>query len=175
MFDASTFTPVVGKLVLNTRVHFGLVAPYNQNKGASPFERFILGGSGLAGQNFIFGTDIIGLRGYNDNSVVPFNPTGERTGGTVFNKFVMELRYPVSLNPAATIFVLSFLEGGNTWESPKEFNPFNVYRSAGIGARIFMPAFGLIGIDYGIGFDEIPGNPGANGGQFHFIIGQQIR
>jgi outer membrane protein insertion porin family len=175
MFDASTFTPVAGKLVLNARVHFGLVAPYNQNKGASPFERFILGGSGLAGQNFIFGTDIIGLRGYNDNSIVPFNPTGERTGGTVFNKYVMELRYPVSLNPAATIFVLSFLEGGNTWESPKEFNPFNIYRSAGVGARIFMPAFGLIGIDYGIGFDRIPGNPGASGGQFHFIIGQQIR
>ncbi len=175
MFDASFFTPVAGKLVLNTRVHFGFLNAYNRDKGVGPFERFTMGGAGLAGQNFILGTDIIGLRGYQDNSIVPIAFSDDDTGGTVFNKYVMEFRYPISLNPAATIFILGFLEGGNNWGSFDQFDPFNVYRSAGFGARIFMPAFGLIGLDYGIGFDDVPGSPEANGPQFHFTIGQQIR
>lgn len=176
MFDASFFTPIVGKLVLNTRAHVGFLETYSRDKGVGPFERFVLGGSGLSGFNFLLGLDIIGLRGYRDNSIVPFTSgVNANTGGTVFSKYVMELRYPLSLNPAATIFVLTFLEGGNNWAGFEKFNPFNVYRSAGVGARIFMPAFGMIGIDYGVGFDEIPGSPGANGGQFHFTIGHQIR
>jgi outer membrane protein insertion porin family len=176
MFDASFFTPIVGKLVLNTRAHFGFLQTYSKDKEVGPFERFILGGSGLSGFNFLLGSDIIALRGYKDRSIVPFS-TGVNagTGGTVFSKYVMELRYPLSLNPAATIFVLSFVEAGNNWADFGRFNPFNVYRSAGIGARVLMPAFGMIGIDYAVGFDEVRGDPGANGGQFHFTIGQQIR
>lgn len=176
MIDASFFTPVAGKLVLSTRAHFGFLQTYSKDNGVGPFERFILGGSGLSGFNFLLGSDIIALRGYKDNSIIPFS-TGVNagTGGTVFSKYVMELRYPLSLNPAATIFVLSFVEAGNNWADFGRFNPFNVYRSAGFGARVLMPAFGMIGIDYAVGFDEVPGNPGANGGQFHFTIGQQIR
>ncbi|GAA4447749.1 POTRA domain-containing protein [Nibrella saemangeumensis] len=182
MFDASWFQTVFGKLVLNARAHMGFLGSYNARTEIGPFERFVLGGSGLAGQGtFALAQDIIGLRGYQDrsvytadnNRVVDFNQRNQ--GGVVYNKYVMELRYPVSLNPSATIFVLGFLEGGNNWGSYRQFNPFDIKRSAGMGARIFMPAFGLIGIDYGWGFDELPGVQKKNTGQFHFTIGQQFR
>jgi outer membrane protein insertion porin family len=171
MFDSNWFTPLGNKLVLSTRAHMGFIGRYGPT-AYSPFERFVLGGSGMAGQmgGFILARDIIGLRGYPDNQVGP-----GQAGGVVYNKFVMEMRYPISLNPAATIFVLGFLEGGNNWGNFDDFNPFKIKRSAGIGARIFMPAFGLIGIDYGWGFDEIPNVHRAGKGQFHFTIGQQIR
>lgn len=171
LFDNSWFTTLVGNLVLNARMHLGFIGAYNQDLGVGPFERFQLGGDGLTGQNFLLGTEIIGLRGYANNSITP---VGE-SGGVAFNKFVMELRYPVSLNPAATIFVLSFIEGGNNFRSISEYNPFDLKRSVGVGARIFMPAFGMIGLDWGYGFDEVPGTPGASGGRFHFTIGQQFR
>lgn len=171
MFDASWFTKLFGKFVLSTRAHFGYIGAYNSKVGVGPFERFVLGGAGLTGQNFLLGTEIIGLRGYQDNSIKPINAQG----GVVYNKFVMEVRYPVSLNPAATIFVLGFLEGGNNWSNYAEYNPYNLKRSAGFGAKIFMPAFGLIGLDWGYGFDEVPNVPGANKGRFHFTIGQQFR
>jgi outer membrane protein insertion porin family len=177
MFDNSWFTPVVGKLVLNTRVNMGFLGSYG-GADISPFERFILGGDGLAQQNFGIGQDIIGLRGYQNNSITPPVPgvsSSNTQGGTIYNKFVMELRYPISLNPSATIFVLGFMEYGNNWDKFRNYNPFNMYRSAGVGARIFMPAFGLLGIDWGYGFDEVIGNPGVGGAQFHFTIGQQIR
>lgn len=182
MFDASWFQTVFGKLVLNARAHMGFLGSYNSRTEIGPFERFVLGGSGLAGQGtFALAQDIVGLRGYQDrsvytadnNRVVDFNQRSQ--GGVVYNKYVMELRYPVSLNPSATIFVLGFLEGGNNWGSYRQFNPFDIKRSAGMGARIFMPAFGLIGIDYGWGFDELPGVQKKNTGQFHFTIGQQFR
>ncbi|EAY27825.1 outer membrane protein assembly factor BamA [Microscilla marina] len=176
MFDASFFTPIVGDLVFHTRAHFGFLGLYNADVGYGPFERFILGGDGLSGQNFLLGNDIIGLRGYNNNSIQPVRLTdGRQEAGIAFNKFVMELRYPISLNPSATIFILGFLEGGNNWGSYANFNPFDIYRSAGIGARIFMPAFGMLGLDWGYGFDEVRGAPGANKGQFHFTIGQILR
>lgn len=181
MFDNSWFVSIVGNLVLNARAHMGFLGTYNDVKGISPFERFIVGGDGLAQSNFGVGQDIIGLRGYQNNSIIPYtyDPVigsfDNDAGGTIYNKFVLELRYPVSLNPSATIFVLGFVEGGNNWGTFKEFNPFNVKRSAGIGARIFMPAFGLLGVDWAYGFDDIIGSPGANGPQFHFTIGQQIR
>lgn len=171
MFDNSWFTNPFDKFVIHTRAHFGYIGAYNQELGVGPFERFTLGGDGLTGQNFLLGTEIIGLRGYENNSVTPLNSAG----GVIYNKFVMEARYPVSLNPAATIFVLGFLEAGNNWNSYEEYNPFNLKRSAGIGARIFMPAFGMIGLDWGYGFDDVEGRPGANEGRFHFTIGQQIR
>lgn len=182
MFDATWYQTVVGKLVLSARAHMGFLGNYTKRTEIGPFERFVLGGSGLAGQGvFALAQDIVGLRGYPDRQV--YTADNNRTvnsgitsqGGVVYNKFVSELRYPVSLNPSATIFVLGFVEGGNNWGSYKQFNPFDIKRSAGVGARIFMPAFGLIGIDYGWGFDAIPGVQKANTGQFHFTIGQQIR
>ncbi len=172
MFDNSWFTRLVGDLVLHTRAHFGYIGVYNSQLEAGPFERFVLGGDGLTGQNFLLGLEIIGLRGYPNNSITPVG----QAGGVIYNKFVMELRYPISLNPAATIFVLSFLEGGNNFGNYAEYNPFDMKRSAGVGARIFMPAFGMIGIDWGYGFDSVPGQGNDfSGGQFHFTIGQQLR
>ncbi|WP_375447867.1 outer membrane protein assembly factor BamA [uncultured Fibrella sp.] len=182
MFDASWFQTAVGKFVLNARAHMGFLGSYNSRTPIGPFERFVLGGSGLAGQGqFALAQDIIGLRGYPDRRVITLDnnrvPTGNETsqGGVVYSKYVAELRYPVSLNPSATIFVLGFVEAGNNWASYKQYNPFDLRRSAGAGARIFMPAFGLIGIDYGWGFDTVPGVQQAGTGQFHFTIGQQFR
>ncbi|MBO0951624.1 outer membrane protein assembly factor BamA [Fibrella forsythiae] len=182
MFDASWFQTAVGKFVLNARAHMGFLGSYNARTAIGPFERFVLGGSGLAGQGqFALAQDIIGLRGYPDRRVITLDnnrvPVGNETsqGGVVYSKYVAELRYPVSLNPSATIFVLGFVEAGNNWASYKQYNPFDLRRSAGAGARIFMPAFGLIGIDYGWGFDTVPGVQQAGTGQFHFTIGQQFR
>ena len=182
MFDASWFQTAVGKFVLNARAHMGFLGSYNSRTAIGPFERFVLGGSGLAGQGqFALAQDIIGLRGYPDRQVLTLDnnrtATGNETrqGGVVYSKYVAELRYPVSLNPSATIFVLGFMEAGNNWASYSQYNPFDLRRSAGAGARIFMPAFGLIGIDYGWGFDAIPGIQKAGTGQFHFTIGQQFR
>lgn len=177
MFDGAFYTPLLGKLVLASRIHFGFLDAYRSAKGLVPFERFTLGGGGLAGQNFIIGRDVIGLRGYEDNAVRPLDPR-RRTfvDGTVFAKYVLELRYPVSLNPAATVFVLGFYEAGNNWLGFERFNPFKMYRSAGIGVRFLMPAFGMIGLDWGRGFDQIEGLPAGQGLQnFTFTIGQQIR
>jgi outer membrane protein insertion porin family len=177
MFDMSYYATITGKLVLSARTHMGYLGSYNEKIGYSPFGRFIVGGSGLAGQGSfsLADQDIIGLRGYEDQKVGPLAQNGfpASGGGIAYNKYVMELRYPVSLNPQATIFVLGFAEGGNNWGSYKEFNPFDLKRSAGVGARIFMPAFGLLGIDWGYGFDKIQGK--KSGAQFHFTIGQQIR
>lgn len=181
MFDASWFATITGKLVLNTRAHMGFLGNYNSKNPISPFGRFIVGGSGLAGQGmFVMADqDIIGLRGYPDRAVGALtsadNVVPRGGGGVVYNKYVMELRYPVSLNPQATIFLLTFAEGGNNWDSYKDYNPFDIKRSAGVGARIFMPAFGLLGIDWGYGFDKIQGRTQRHGGEFHFTIGQQLR
>lgn len=176
MFDADFFTQVVGDLVINAKAHMGFLGSYGSGRGIGPFERFVLGGSGLSGQtgNFFIGRDVIALRGYEDQSLQPVDEAGNR-GGVVYNKFALQLRYPLSLNPAATIYVQAFGEAGNNWGSYSEFNPFDLKRSAGIGARIFMPAFGLIGIDWAYGFDRLPGQPNVSGSQFHFTIGQQIR
>ncbi|RSK30143.1 outer membrane protein assembly factor BamA [Hymenobacter metallilatus] len=183
MFDASWFSPVVGKLVLNTRAHFGFIGSYNSARPIGPFERFKLGGSGLGyggSSNFIAGTEYVGLRGYADPNDVNSLPASQQTsaGGVVYNKFVMEMRYPVSLNPAATVYVLSFAEAGNSFEQYTNYNPYKLYRSAGVGARIFMSAFGLLGFDYGWGFDKVPVTSAGqkqDKGIFHFIIGQQLR
>ncbi|WP_017730020.1 BamA/OMP85 family outer membrane protein [Nafulsella turpanensis] len=178
MFDADFFTQIIGDLVLNAKANMGFIGSYGSGNPIGPFERFVLGGDGMSGQagGYYIGRDIIGLRGYETTSIGP--RVGNRTtgtGGVVYNKFTLQLRYPLSLNPAATIYLQAFGEAGNNWGSYREFNPFDLYRSAGIGARIFMPAFGLIGIDWAYGFDEIPGLPEQNGSQFHFTIGQQIR
>ncbi len=153
--------------VLRTKIGYGFLGMYNKEVGLSPFERFYMGGSGISGfQNFV-AREIIGLRGYPDNSI------SSQVGDPIVARYTLELRYPVSLNPQATIFLLGFAEAGNTWRNFRTFNPFDVKRSAGFGMRVFLPMFGMLGIDYGWGFDSVPGKPGiGNGqGQFHFTIG----
>ncbi|MDH5381938.1 MAG: outer membrane protein assembly factor BamA, partial [Cyclobacteriaceae bacterium] len=147
-----------------------------------PFERFYLGGAGLAGQQFIIANDVVGLRGYEDNSLVPpystqidYTAGNGIRGGIMYDKFGLELRYPVSTAEAATIYGFIFAEGGNNWYHYEDFNPFDMYRSAGVGVRVFMPAFGLIGINWAYGFDTLPGRSDISGSQFHFTIGQQLR
>lgn len=174
-FDTKYFLTLTGKLVLAARAHFGYLGTYSSKTDVGPFERFQLGGAGLTGQNFLLGTDVVGLRGYPDNSITPFDTDNNIEGGTLFNKYVMEVRYPISLAQSATIYALTFVEGGNNWDRFSEFNPYNIKKSAGIGLRIFMPAFGLMGIDWAYGFDQVPGSFENAGPQFHFSIGQQIR
>ena len=174
-FDTQHYLQLADKLVLASRAHFGFIGTFTNKVGAGPFERFTLGGDGLTGQNFLLGTDVIGLRGYSNNSLTPIEEDTQIRGGLYFVKFVTELRYPVSLNPSATIYMLAFLEGGNNWNDFGLYNPFDLQRSAGFGIRIFMPAFGLLGLDWGYGFDSEPGQIDASGAQFHFSIGQQIR
>ena len=185
MFDASFFTRVMGDLIVNARAHLGFLGAYNPDvTGIAPFERFFLGGDGLGNQNFgIIGTDQIGLRGYENQALTPprydidgrLLGDGEVDGGVAFTKYVVELRYPVSLNPSATIYVLGFMEAGNNFYTYNDYDPFSLFRSAGLGARIFMPAFGLIGVDWAYGFDTVPGQLERSGAQFHFSIGQPIR
>lgn len=178
-FDAQWFTPLTkGKspLVLMTRANFGFLGYYNSNKGLAPFERFRYGGTGLNGLTWgaqFLGAEIVGLRGYNDGVIS--KQAGMIAGDApIYNRFTMELRVPISLNPSATVFGLAFLEGGNAWSNFKEFDPFNIKRSAGVGVRVFLPMFGLLGLDYGFRFDEVPGYPTMPKGQFHFIIGQNF-
>ena len=173
-FNAATYTKLVGDLVLMTRAQFGHLGYYNRNWGYSPFEYFLVGGDGMSGYS-TYGSDIIPLRGYENYSLTPqkttaYNSSGYAYAGNVYDKFTVELRYPVVLQPQSTIFVLAFLEGGNCWADIRDFNPFQIKRSAGVGVRIFLPMIGLLGIDWGYGFDD-----SANGGsQFHFVIGQQF-
>jgi len=166
-FKADWYTKIYGKLVLRTLGEFGFLGAYNNDRGLVPFERFFLGGDGLA--NFAMdGREVIQLRGYPNYSL------SSTDGGTIYNKFSMELRYPISLAQTASIYVLTFAEGGASYDNFKQYNPFVLQRSAGFGLRVFMPAFGLLGIDFGHGFDAIPGQSGRNGWETHFIIGQQF-
>jgi outer membrane protein insertion porin family len=176
-YDAQWFTKIIGKLVLMSQVRFGFLGSYNSAVGASPFERFKLGGDGMQSYQFLQGSDIIGLRGYQNFSIVPIGTNYNTTtnpGSTIYNKYTFELRHPVIASQSATIFVLAFAEGGNVWNDFSQFNPFDVRRSVGVGARVFLPIFGLLGLDYGYGFDAIPGIPGANKGQFSFSISQSL-
>ncbi|WP_305981850.1 BamA/OMP85 family outer membrane protein [Roseivirga thermotolerans] len=178
MFDWSMFIPVGPKFVINARAHLGFIGTYSKRTDSGPFERFFLGGNGLNGaNNFIIGQDIIALRGYEDNSIDPVDPVTGFRGGIVYNKFTAELRYPVSKAPTSTIYLLAFGEAGNTWIDFSEYSPRDLFRSAGFGARVFLPAFGLLGIDWAYGFDQDNSlSPAVLGGsQVHFTIGQQIR
>ena len=167
-FEGTWYTRIIDKLVLRTHAEFGFLGAYNPDRGNIPFERYFLGGDGLQ-QYAMDGRETIALRGYENQSL------SSRDGSTVYNKFSLELRYPITLKPSASIYALSFLEAGNGYDNFREFNPFNSKRSAGFGVRIFMPAFGLLGIDFGYGFDsEIPNDLNPNGWETHFIIGQQF-
>ncbi|NER18142.1 outer membrane protein assembly factor BamA [Spongiivirga citrea] len=178
-FKGDWYTRLVDKLVLKSSAEFAFLGAYNQDRGVIPFERFALGGDGL-GQFNIGGTEAVGLRGYPNQSLNPIitDPvTGQQSnndGATIYNKFSLELRYPLTLKPAASIYGLTFLEAGAAFNNFKDYNPFELQRSAGLGVRIFMPAFGLLGIDFGYGFDPLPGQTQRNGWETHFIIGQQF-
>jgi outer membrane protein insertion porin family len=164
--DAAFYTRIVGDLVVKTAAHWGFLGMYNGLYGYSPFERFFVGGDGL--QGFVLdGREIIGLRGYPNLALSP------STGGVMFNKFTLEFRYPLSLNPSATIYALAFAEGGNSWETYQAYKPFDIKRAVGGGVRIFMPMFGMLGVDFGYGFDSY-GAIRVSGWQTHFILGQQF-
>jgi outer membrane protein insertion porin family len=171
---AAFYTEIFNKAVVLTRARFGFLGKYNTQIGVTPFERFYLGGDGLSGYNNLDGREIIGMRGYGNETITPDYFKNKNIGGTIFSKYTLELRYPLSLNPSATIYAMAFLEGGNSWMGFADFNPFSIYRTAGFGVRVFLPMFGLLGLDWGYGFDEVPGIPGANGSQFHFSINQSI-
>ncbi len=173
-FSASLYRQVVGNLVLSARVKYGFLGQYNNDIGITPFDRYYLGGDGLSGANNLDGREIIGMRGYSNESLTPNYYKNKNVGATIYNKSTLELRYPLSLNPSATIYVMGFLEAGNAWKEFKDFNPFSLKRSAGVGVRVFLPMFGLLGLDWGYGFDDVPGLPSANKGQFHFSINQSI-
>ena len=169
--NGSFFTEIFNKTVIKTAGEFGFLGAYNDEVGLPPFERFFLGGDGL--QNFVLdGREIIGLRGYPNNSLVP--SVTSNLGGALYNKFTLELRYLITENPSAQIFALSFLEAGNNYDTFNNYQPFKLKRSAGAGVRIFMPMFGLLGIDFGYGFDNRPGTFIPSGWNTHFIIGQQF-
>ncbi len=176
-FESQWFQRIYGKLVLKAQAQFGLLGIYNTAVGQSAFERFKLGGDGMQGFDYLQGSEIIAMRGYANNAVIPSgsNPTiAQGSGSPIFNKYVLELRHPITASQSATIFVLAFAEGGNTWNSFRDFAPFNVRRAAGFGARVFLPIFGLLGIDYGFAFDKIPGLE-SNGRQpFTFSISQAL-
>ena len=174
-FKGSVFTKLVGDLVLMARAQFGYLGYYNRKWGYSPFEGFRVGGDGMSGYD-TYGAEIVSLRGYENYSLTPqamssYNTTGNYYAGNVYDKFTVELRYPVILQPQSTIFALLFLEGGNCWSDIRNFNPFQIRRSAGVGVRVFLPMIGLLGVDWGYGFDNHDGNGGS---QFHFVIGQQF-
>lgn len=174
-FKAAWYSELYEKLVLMTRVRFGYLGYYNQDIGPTPFHRFYLGGDGLGTYNFD-SREIIGMRGYKNETLTPgYNGSSNAmVGGNFFTKYTMELRYPLSLNPTATIYAMGFLEAGNCWLGFENFNPFKVYRSTGLGLRIYLPMFGLLGLDWGYGFDKVPGDESASGSQFHFSIGGSI-
>lgn len=168
-FKGTLYTKLIGDLVLMTRAQFGYLGTYNRNLGYSPFEGYQVGGDGMSGYNS-YGSEIIGLRGYENYSLTPMEDGVY--AGRVYDKFTLELRYPLMLQPTSTIFFLAFLEGGNAWADIRDFNPFEIKRSAGVGVRIFLPMIGMLGIDLGYGFDHVGGTRG--GWQPHFVIGQQF-
>lgn len=172
--QGSIFTPLdkADKLVLMGKYEMGFVGYYNKFV-RTPYEKFILGGDGMSGYNS-YGSQTIGLRGYENSSLTPRNNYGNYDGN-MYNKLTFEMRYPLTLQPSAQVYALAFLEAGNAWSDFKDYSPFDLKRSAGVGVRIFLPIFGLMGIDWGYGFDEVPGAASkVNGSQFHFVIGQQF-
>lgn len=173
-FTANWYTALnkhkTNKFVLHSSVGFGFLGGYNKNLGQSPFERFYLGGVYLSGF-LLDGREIVNLRGYDELSLT--TPSSS-VGAPVITKYSMELRYPLSLNPSATIFAMGFAEAGRTWQNFKDYNPFNLYRSAGMGLRIYLPMFGLLGFDYGWRLDDVPNYSNMARGQFHFSIGMNM-
>jgi len=171
-FDSQYFLKLAGNLVLMSRVQLGFLGNYSSSFGDIPLGRFYVGGDGLMGFQ-LDDRELIGLRGYQNNSLSPRNASGQFVGATAFQKYTMELRYPLTLNPSATIYVTSFLEAGNSFMRLRDFEPFTNFRSAGLGVRFFLPMFGLLGVDWGYGFDRVPGLE-AHKSNFHITIGQNF-
>ena len=170
-FKSRTFTALTGATkcpVLMTRVEFGILGSFNKDK-KSPFETFYVGGDGMSGYSYSYATETIGLRGYDNGSLTPRGYTGY-----AYDRFTLELRYPIILGNSTNIFALAFVEGGNAWNNIKDFNPFDLKRSAGVGVRVFLPMVGLLGVDWAYGFDEVFGSRSYGGSQFHFILGQEF-
>jgi len=173
-FKAYWYFELMEKLVLASKIRFGYLGYYNSDLGVTPFERFYLGGDGLSGTNNFDGREIVSMRGYTNESITPYYYQDRNIGGTVFTRYSLELRYPLSLNPSSTIFALGFVEAGNSWLGSQGFDPFDMKRSAGVGVRVFLPMFGMLGLDWAYGFDPIYGIPTANGSHFHFSLNQSI-
>ena len=169
-FKGKFYTKIVGDLVLMARIQFGYLGYYNRNLGYSPFEGFKLGGDGMTGYDS-YGSEIVSMRGYTNYSLTPIY--NDAYAGNVYDKFSLELRYPIMLQPSASIYAFVFAEAGNAWSDIRDFNPFSVKRSAGVGVRLYLPIVGILGVDWGYGFDkDFLGNKG--GSQFHFVIGQEF-
>jgi outer membrane protein insertion porin family len=168
-FEGDWYTNVYKRLILRSNVSFGFLGAYNNDRGVVPFERFSLGGSGLGGAG-LQQIETVRMRGYPDNGSL-----SSEDGGIIFNRFSLELRHPISMkSQAAQIFALAFVEAGNSYDDYKDYNPFDMYRSAGAGIRINMAAFGLLGIDFAHGFDALPGQTEKNGWETHFILGREF-
>ncbi len=165
---------LMDKLVFASRFRFGFLGMYNSELGVTPFERFYLGGDGLSGYNNYDGREIIGMRGYANETVTPLYYKNHNIGGTIFTRYSFELRYPLSLNPNSTIYAQIFFEAGNSWLNVNTFDPFEIKRAAGAGIRVFLPMFGMLGLDWAYGFDPIPGIPSAAGSHFHFSLNQSL-
>jgi outer membrane protein insertion porin family len=172
--SGKVFTPLTpdSKLVLMVRADWGYLGHYNKYT-KSPFETFYMGGDGTTGYSS-YSTEYISMRGYSSGSLTPYDAATGRNMGYVYNKFTMELRYPVLLEQSATIWALGFLEAGNCFAEIRDYNPFNLKRSVGVGVRVFLQMFGLLGVDWGWGFDSINGNKSYGGSQFHFVLGQEL-
>ena len=163
------------KLVLYAGAQYGYLGHFDKDK-RSPFEGYEMGGDGMSGYS-LYGREYVGLRGYENGSLTNAGSnflTPPTSDASLYSKLTMELRYPISLAQSATIYALAFMEAGNSWYELKDFEPFNLYRSAGVGLRVFLPMFGMLGIDWGYGFDEVPGRSGASGSQIHFVLGQEF-
>lgn len=176
LFKSDYYFPLTkdDKMVLRARFDFGYLGYYNKAIGPSPFESFYLGGSGMTGYT-LYGHDIIAMRGYTDGSLTPIDSKTSAPAGNIYSKITFELRYPISLSQQATVYALTFLEAGRSWTRLREYNPFKMCRSAGVGLRANLPMFGLLGIDWGYGFDAVPsGAASANHSQFSFVIGQEF-
>ena len=166
-YKGAVYLRLIDDLVLATNSEFGYLGYFSRSLGYSPFGSFDVGGDGMSGYS-MYGIETIKLRGYTNGSLTPSD------GANIYQKINVELRYPISLKPQATIYGLVFAEAGNAWYDLKEYSPFIMKRSLGVGVRAWLPMFGMLGVDWGYGFDDIPGNPDASGGQFHFVIGQEF-
>lgn len=171
-FTGKVFTPLSrdSKLVLMARAEFGYLGHYNEH-AKSPFETFFMGGDGMTSYTS-YSTEYVAMRGYSSGALTPYDALTNRNAGYLYNKYTLELRYPITLEQNATIWALAFAEAGNCFSDIKNYNPFDLKRSLGVGVRIFLPMFGLMGIDWGWGFDKINGQ--TSGSQFHFVLGQEL-
>ncbi|SDJ92149.1 outer membrane protein insertion porin family [Catalinimonas alkaloidigena] len=175
MADARAYWPLGKAWVLETRAHVGYLGTYTRHATLGPFERFYLGGRGLAGPNTLLGSDLVALRGYDDLTLTPTDEAGHLLGGTLYQKFSLELRHLLLQRSAATAYLLGFAEAGNTWLPSQPYQPFSLYRAAGLGLRVHTTTFGWLGIDVGWGFDPLPNGQRTRQPVVQFLLGLPIR